>query len=172
MMPAGRFDRTSFGDAAHGAFAEEDDVHANGAGKGPEAFRHFQAQLEELADYARLYASAKKDALTSSIRRAALWMAIGLVAASVAVASVITATVLALLGLAQLIGQALGERLWAGYLITGGGFILLLAAGMVLALSTLQTRFRKQTVQKYERRHQAQRARFGHDASERPRTQA
>lgn len=170
-MPTGRFDRTSFGDAAQEAFHDDDPAHNNGAGKGPEAFRRLQAQLEELGDYARLYASAKKDALTSSFRRAALWMAVGLVAAAIAVSTVITATVLALLGLAQLIGEALGDRPWAGYLITGGGLLLLLAAGMLLALTTLQSRFRKQTVQKYERRHQAQRARFGHDASKPSRPQ-
>ncbi len=170
-MPTGRFDRTNFGDAAHGAFGSDDPAHENGAAKGPEAFRRFQSQLEELGDYARLYASAKKDALTSSVRRAALWMVIGVVAAAIAIATVITATVLALLGLAQLIGEALGDRPWAGYLITGGGLLLLLAIGMLFALTTLQSRFRKQTVQKYERRHQAQQARHGHDGSERSRRQ-
>jgi hypothetical protein len=167
MMPAGRFDRTSFGDAAHGTFGSDDPAHENGTAKGPEVFRRFQSQLEELGDYARLYASAKKDALTSSVRRAALWVAVSLVAAAIAVSTVITATVLALLGLAQLIGEALGDRPWAGYLITGGGLLLLLAIGMLVALTTLQSKFRKQTVQKYERRHQAQRARFGHDESQR-----
>jgi hypothetical protein len=166
MMPTSRFDRTSFGNSAKDSFGE-DGPPENGAGKGPEAFRQLQAQLEELADYARLYVSAKKDAITCSLRRAAVWAAIGVVAASVAVTTVITSTVLTMIGLSQLIGEALGDRPWAGYLITGGGLILLLAVGTLIALTTLQSRFRKQTVQKYERRHQAQRNRFGHDASER-----
>lgn len=169
-MPASRFDRTNFGDAGNGGF--DDSPDANGSAKGPEAFRRLQSQLEELGDYARLYASAKKDALSSSLRRAALWAAVGLVAGSIAVTSVIAATVLALLGLAQLLGEALGERPWAGYLITGGGLLLLLASGMFITLLILQSRFRKQTVQKYERRHQAQRARVGQDASQRSRPQA
>ncbi len=170
-MPAGRFDRTNFGDAAYSAFGSDDPEHENGTAKGPEAFRRLQSQLEELSDHARLYASAKKDALTSSVRRAALWMVIGAVAAAIAVSIVVTATVFALLGLAQLIGEALGDLPWAGYLITGGGLLLLLAIGMLVALTWLQSRFRKQTVQKYERRHQAQRARYGHDERARSRRQ-
>jgi len=171
MMPSNRFDRTDFaGTAEREPFA--DPAHEDGSAKGPEAFRHLQSQLEELGDYARLYASAKKDALTSSIRRAALWAAAGFIAAAIAVSTVVTATVLTLMGLAQLIGEALGDRLWAGYLLTGGGLLALLAIGVLVALTTLQTKFRQQTVKKYESRHKAQRARFGHDETERSRAKA
>lgn len=166
-MPASRFDRTNFGDTSQREVGEEDATQANGSTRGPEAFRRLQSQLEELGDYARLYASAKKDALTSSLRRTLLWATVGVVAASIAVTTVIMATVLAMLGLAQLLGEALGDRLWAGYLIVGGGLLLLLAVSVVMAFTMLQSRFRKQTVQKYERQRQVQRARFGHDANER-----
>lgn len=160
MMPTNRFDRTSFA-------GSEDSPPENGSGKGPEAFRRFQLQLEELGEYARLYVAAKKDAMTSSLRRAALWAAAGLVAASIAVTSVITATVLAMLGLAQLIATGLGDRVWAGNLILGGGLLFTLGLGIFLAVYLLQSKFRKQTVQRYESRHQAQRARFGRDVRQR-----
>lgn len=166
-MPTSRFDRTNFGESSQSAYGEEEPPRTNGSAKGPEAFRHLYSQLEELGDYARLYASAKKDALTSSVRRLALWAALGIVVASIAVTAVVTATVLAMVGLAQLLGEAFGDRLWAGYLVSGGGLLVALVVGLLLAMKLLDSKFRKQTVQKYERRHQAQRARFGHDASER-----
>jgi hypothetical protein len=170
MMPTSRFDRTEFTGAAEGE-PYADPAPEDGSAKGPEAFRHLQSQLEELADYARLYASAKKDALTSSVRRAALWAATGVIAATIAVSTVVTATVLTLVGLAQFLGEALGDRLWAGYLLTGGGFLILLAIGVWVTLTTLQSKFRQQTVKKYESRHNAQRARFEHDETTRSRAQ-
>jgi hypothetical protein len=164
-MPTNRFDRTSFDPAS-----EEESSRVNGAAKGPDAFRQFQLQLEELGEYARLYASAKRDALTSVVRRAAMWAAVAALAGSIAVATVITATVLAMIGLSQLLGQLLGDRPWAGYLVVGGGLLLVLAITTFAVMKSLDSKFRKQTVQKYERRHQAQRTRFGHDATGRPRS--
>ncbi len=162
-MPTNRFDRTSFsGQSAR----NEPDGPENHTPKGPEAFRQFQAQLEELDEYAKLYASAKRDALALLVRRAAFWSAAALVAASVAVTAVVTATVLAMLGLTQLLSEVLGNRAWAGNLILGGGLLLTLSLGLATMFVLLQSKFRKQTVQKYERRHQAQRARFGHDVRE------
>jgi membrane protein implicated in regulation of membrane protease activity len=84
----------------------------------------------------------------------------------------ITAAVLALLGLAQWIGDALGDRLWAGYLIVGWGLLLLVAAGLAAAMVYLQRRFRTQTVNKYDKRRRNQRARFGHDLGQQARGEA
>lgn len=132
---------------------------------GPEAFRRLQSQLEELAEYAKLYASARKDAIVATVRNLALLAVAGILALLIGSAMLITAAVIGLIGLAQLIGVALGDRLWAGYLVTGFGLLALVAIAVAVALVVLQRRFRKQTVDKYVKRHKSQRARFGHDVA-------
>jgi hypothetical protein len=151
---ANRFDRTA-------DMPDEPDT-LNDSG-GPEAFGRLQSQLEELAEYARLYVSAKKDAILATVRKLALFAVAGILAFLIGSALLVTAAVIALLGLAQLIGAALGDRLWAGYLITGFGLLALVAIVLAVAIFAMQRRFRKQTVEKYAKRHKSQRARFGHD---------
>lgn len=164
-MPVNRFDRTSY------AEQPENDAHEHQPlnGHGPEAVRRLQRQLEELGEYARLYASAKKDGIIATIRGAVLWAIVGLTAAAIGLSVLVTAAVLTMLGLAQLIGEALDGQLWAGYLIAGGGLLLLVLAVLVGGVIFLQARFRKQTVKRYAKRHQDQQTRFGHDATERSR---
>ncbi len=158
---ANRFDRT--------AQRPDDDPEPapdDAPAGGPEALGRLQAQLEEMAEYARLYASARKDAIVAALRKVALLAAAGIVALLIVTATLVTAAVIALLGLAQLIGAALGDRLWAGYLITGFGLLALVALGLAVSIFAMQRRFHKQTLEKYARRHQAQRARFGHDVGQ------
>jgi hypothetical protein len=156
-MAVNRFDRTAYTD---GGPDSKDSATIEG---GPEAVRRLQSQLEELGEYARLYVSAKKDATLASVRKFALLGLAGVAAFAVFCAMLLTAAVFALLGLAQLIGDALGDRLWAGYLIVGWGMLFLVAAGLAAAVVFLQRRFRTQTVNKYDKRRRIQRARFGHD---------
>jgi len=155
-----RFDRT-----AH-AGPEIPDPSAAEGGTGPEALRRLQAQLEELSEYARLYAAARKDAILASTRNVALWAAAGVVGLVVVSAALVTAAVLGLVGLAQIIGIALGDRLWAGYLITGFGLLLIVALSFAAMIVQVRRRFRKQLVDKYAKRHASQRARFGHDVAQ------
>lgn len=156
-MPTNRFDRTAYGDSP------PDPSDDNSREGGPEAIRRLQAQLEALGDYARFYASAKKDSLVASARKLALLGLAGLAAFAVFCTMLMTAAVFALLGLAQLIGEAVGDRPWAGYMIVGFGLLILVAMGLLTAVVVLQRRFRTQTVKKYAKRHQTQTARFGHD---------
>jgi hypothetical protein len=156
-MPVNRFDRTAYADSTSDS---SDEPAPEG---GPEAVRRLQAQLAELADYARFYASAKKDAILAGVRKVALLGLAGLAAFVVFCTMLVTAAVLALLGLAQLIGETLGDRLWAGYLIVGLGLLIGVAIGLLTAIIFLQRRFRTQTVNKYAKRRQSQSARFGHD---------
>jgi hypothetical protein len=158
-MPVNRFDRTAYGESEGDPSNQGDaDDFAN---HGPEAVRRLRAQLEELGDYARLYFSARKDALLAQLRKAALWVLAGVAAFSVLCAMLITATVMALLGLAQVIGVGLGDRLWAGYLIVGFGLLLIAATSLAFSIRYVQRRFHQQTVKKYAQRHQAQRTRHG-----------
>jgi hypothetical protein len=167
MMAVNRFDLTAYADGA--SSGDSDDAAAEG---GPEAVRRLQAQLVELGEYARFYASAKKDAILASARKWALLGLAGVAAFAILCTMLITAVVLALLGVAQGIGDALGDRLWAGYLIVGWGLLLLVAAGFAAAMFYLQRRFRTQTVNKYDKRRRNQRARFGHDLRQQARGEA
>ena len=168
-MPTNRFDRTAYSDASEpdredsGADSFGDDVDDHG----PEALRRLRQQLAELGDYARLFVEAKKDAMLVTLRKLALWGVAGIVAVSVLCTMLITATVLGMIGLAQLIALALGDRLWAGNLIVGFGLILLVALGWFVTMGLVQRRFHKKTVKKYAKRHQAQRSQYGHDVESR-----
>jgi hypothetical protein len=162
-MPVNRFDRTAYGEPPESdpSFdeTEQDELDQGG----PEALRRLQAQLGELADYARQYFSARKDALLANVRKCALWAMAGIVGFAILCTMLITATVLGMLGLAQIIGIGLGDRLWAGYLIVGFGLLLVVALGLVISIRFVQRRFHRLTVNKYAKRHQTQRARRGHD---------
>ncbi len=162
-MPVNRFDRTydDSPDPESGSSESPfDEQHTQG---GPEALRRLQAQLGDLGDYARLYFAARKDAVLASVRKLALWAMAGIVGFAILCTMLITATVLGMLGLAQIVGIGLGDRPWAGYLIVGFGLLMLVAAGLTISIRLLQRRFRKQTVNKYAKRHPTQQARPGHD---------
>jgi hypothetical protein len=132
---------------------------------GPEAVRRLQAQLEELADYVRLYLSARGDALVARLRALALGLVAGLVALAVLVALVATAAAIGMLGLADLIGESIG-RPWAGYVITGFGFLAICGLGVAAGIAILRRGYRRRTVRKYAGRHAQERQRFGRDAAQ------
>ncbi len=160
-MPVNRFDRTASGDDAD---PEETDKGFDRGG--PEAVHRLQAQLEELGEHARMYVQARKDAMLATSRKLVLWALAGIIGFAVLCTMLITATVLGMTGLAQVIGVGLGDRAWAGNLIAGFGLLLLVAVGLVVSIRLVQSRFHKQTVKKYAQRHQAQRSRFGHDVGQ------
>jgi hypothetical protein len=166
-MPMNRFD-ASPGDAPEsaadaGTDAGTDDDSPRG---GPEAVERLHAQLAELVEYGRLYLSARADAIVASLRRLGLWLLIGAVGLVVAFAMLTAAAVIGLLGIADLLGQVLGERPWAGYVVTGFGLLAICALGLFAVMLVLRRSFRNKTVKKYARRHSEQRARFGHDAAQ------
>jgi hypothetical protein len=132
---------------------------------GPEAIGRLERQFEELVEYLRLYFAARQDALRAALRRWALWLIALAAGLAVLVAAVGAAAVIAILGLAQLVGQSLGDRPWAGYVVTGTGLLAILAAVLAVAMTVLARRFRNKTVEKYARRHREHRARFGRDAA-------
>lgn len=162
-MPVNRFD-SSPSDASQSATdSGADDESLRG---GPEAIERLHAQFEELVDYVRLYLSARADALVASLRRLGLWLVVGAVGLVVTFAMLTAAAVIGILGIADLVGQALGERPWAGYVVTGFGLLAIVALGLLAAVLVLRRSFRNQTVEKYARRHREQRTRFGHDAAQ------
>jgi hypothetical protein len=163
-MPIQEVDHSPAGDAPRAETQRVDGA----AGGGPEAVSRLERQFEEFLEYLRLYAAARGDALVATLRRLGLRLAVAAMGLVVLSATVGAAAVLAILGLAQLIGQALGDRLWAGYLITGIGVLAILAAVLAVGMFVMSRRFRNRTVEKYARRHREHEARFGRAAARQP----
>jgi len=159
-MPVNRIDPPPAGSARS---PDHDDDAPRG---GPEAVERLHRQAEELGEYVRHYFAARGDSIRAVLRKFGLWLVAAIVALTVLVAMLSTAAVIAVLGVAQLAGQALGDRPWAGYLVTGLGLLAIAAVVLFTVIVILRRRFRKDTVEKYARRHRQQKARFGHDVAE------
>lgn len=128
------------------------------------------ARWAEVKEYLGYFLATKVDALRLSIRQAIFYAALGVIGLLAAVAGVVTAVVLLLIGAAHLISVLLGGRQWAGELIVGATVIGSIALATFIVLSKLTRTSRTQTVKKYESRKRQQRLRFGHDVSDRAAT--
>ncbi len=117
---------------------------------GPAAFQRLIDDAAELREEVGLLWSAKVDAVRLSLRRLILLVVLGLLAAVVGAASLITCTVLLLLGIAGGLGE-LFDRLWLGNLATGGILIAGTALCVYLIVRGMTRRSREATVQKYEK---------------------
>jgi len=143
-----------------GAVDESDDARS-----GPAAIHDLQRQYDELREYVGLYLSARIDAIRAAARRTVLSLVTGALVLLVAGSALITATVIGILGIAELIGHLLGDRLWAGYLITGFGLLLIVGLALLVVSSNLKRTSRERTIRKYAKRRQEQRAHFGRDVA-------
>ena len=132
-----------------------------------DALRDAMAQIGELREYAVHYLAARFDVLKLSVRNAVLWIAIGILAILAGVAVVVTAIVIACVGLAQAIAAMLGGRMWAGNLIVGIVLIAAIVVGIWLGMKRLFSASLTRTVERYERKLRRQRLERGHDAKER-----
>jgi hypothetical protein len=152
----------------------EGDFRAAGAvpGDRPGAEPHpLEPLLEQVAmarDFALHYVEAQRDAITSAVRRALLKAVLGLLAGLVGATLLITATVLLAIGLADLISIAADGRDWVGHLAIGGGILIIVGAAAAIYVNRALSSARKRTIEKYELRHTAQRAKYGEDVTQRP----
>ena len=76
---------------------------------------------------------------------AALILAAGLLALAVAGGFLVACVVLGVVGLAQLVGVALGDRPWAGNLITGFGLLTICTVATAIGMVLVNRRFRERT---------------------------
>jgi hypothetical protein len=128
-------------------------------------------RVGELKAYAAHFVAAKLDALKVTGRNIAVYAVLGVIGVLTAGTLVITAVVLAMRGLAEAIAAALGGRQWAGDLIVGFGFVLLLGLGVWIGMKILFKSLRQGTEKKYESKRRIQQAEFGHDVHDRARDQ-
>jgi hypothetical protein len=129
-----------------------------------EAFRESLRHFAEIREYAGYYITAKLDSLRLGIRNVIILAALGIVGLIAVAAVIVTAVVLALVGVAGALAKVLpaGSE-WAANLITGTLFLILLGIVVVIGVSRLTRASRLNTVEKYERRKRSQQTRFGHD---------
>lgn len=126
-------------------------------------------QFGELKDYAAYFLAAKADRIKLTLRNLGLYAALGAVGAIAGAALIITATVLLVQGLAQLINKPLPYALqpWLGNLLVGLLLLGLVGGGVYWTMNKVFGASRKRTVQKYENRRRQQSINYGHNVSER-----
>jgi hypothetical protein len=135
-----------------------------------EALKAAGRYFGELKSYAGDYVAAKLDGIKLSAKRAVILAGLGLVGLIVGGSILVTAAVLLLTGLANLLASAFNPpKPWFGQLIVG--FIVLAGAftGTWLMLRKLTGASKKATLQKYQAMHEQQRRDYGHDVAERSR---
>ncbi len=133
----------------------------------PQAVKEAFARFAELREFVAYYVSTRIDLVKLTIRRAGILAVLGIIALLAASTVVVTATVLVCIGLADMIGAALGRHAWAANLITGAAILAVIGVGGWIGVRWLMSSVRKQMVRKYELRRQKQRRDFGHDVKDR-----
>ena len=123
--------------------------------------------LAELREFALHYVAARKDQAQVAARRLLVLLGIVVFAGAAGITLLVTSAVLVLTGLAAVVGDALGSSAGIGQLVVGSGTLLAFCLMLWLGLAVRRRFARQQTRQKYERRHDAQRARFGADVAQR-----
>jgi hypothetical protein len=148
---------------------------AGAAGPSPaDALKDASTRLGELKEYVSLLVAAKVDGVKLTVRKIVFYAILGVVAAVIGVAMLVTAAVYVLSGLAGAIGELFPEpyEWWAGRLIVGvlvvGGTLV----GVLLLTKSLTGSSRKRTIDKYENRKRVERNLYGHDVADRARQQA
>jgi hypothetical protein len=141
---------------------ETDRASTDGQPKGPDAFVEALRHLGEAREYAEYLAAAEIDKFKLKLRKIAVLAAAGVVAGILGLSILISAAAILLQGIAQMIGEALGGRFWAGALITGGGILVVTALAAWLGLRFWQAAAFKSLKSRYEYRKRKQRAQFGH----------
>jgi len=135
-----------------------------------EALNSAGKYLGELKAYAGNLVAAKLDGIKLSVKRLVIFAGLGIVGLIIGGTVLVTAAVLLLNGLANLVAAAFNPpKPWFGQLIVG--FIVLAAAlaGTWFVLKRLTGASKEQTVRKYQAMHEQQRREYGHDVTERSR---
>jgi hypothetical protein len=126
-----------------------------------------KAALAELREYADYYLAARVDGVKASVRRIAALAIVGVLAAVVLLSALAASTVLVITGMARGLAVLAGGRVWLGELAVGGAILVLFTIAVAGGLRLWSASQRRKTQQKYERRRNEQRARFGRDAAQR-----
>jgi len=165
-----RFDTSSSSTTPKTEHASSSPPTGNGQSPPPtDALKDALGHLGELRAYATHYLVAKADRIKLSIRNLGVYAALGVLGLIIGSATIATAVVLLLVGIAGGLSALMDAGLWAGSLIVGGVIVLGLVGAMIWFLKWFPKATRARTVQKYEDKRRQQQADFGHDVHERAR---
>lgn len=128
-----------------------------------DALRDALARLAQLREFVAYYIAVRIDIFKSLIRNAGIYAAVAVLALVGGAATIVTAVVLLLLGIAGAFAQLFPTHPWLGQIITAAIFLCVVAGGAVVGMKLLTSWFRRNTVRNYERRQSRQRQQFGSD---------
>jgi energy-converting hydrogenase Eha subunit H len=137
---------------------------------GPHPLEPLLANVKELRRHASHYVQASADSFRMTVRQVAVRAVLAILAGIVGAAVLITAAVFVLSGAAGGLGEAFGNRAWAGQLTVGLTTLLMIALGCWLGVRKITASSRQKTVQKYEQRHYEEQAHVDSDAAARIRS--
>src|SRR5687767_9373499 len=129
-------------------------------------FKAAQRRLQELQEYVSYFISAKTDSIKLTVVNGVIYAALGVVGLFAGATLVVTAVVLACIGVAGALAALFGNRPWLGNLITGVLLLGILGAAVVIGLKKLTGASKERTLKKYAARQQQQRAKFGADVEQ------
>lgn len=131
-----------------------------------DAWANVGKHWQEFRTYLGHYLSVQMDRLVLSLKMMVLFAALGMLVLIGLGAMLVTAAVQICTGIAQLIGDALGGRMWAGYLITGAAIWIAVLAVAIIGINSLMAKSRKATMEKYEQKRAQERVEVGHDVEQ------
>jgi hypothetical protein len=117
-----------------------------------QAISDARARLTELGDHLGHFVQAQADVLRAMARRAVVVAVLGFGALIVFVSAAATAVVLLLSGIAGVVGELVGERVWLGNMITAA--VLFTAAILIIHFKLARSRTARiqEWMEKYEGR--------------------
>ncbi|MDX1386733.1 MAG: hypothetical protein R3257_04025 [bacterium] len=123
--------------------------------------------MAELGAYLTSYLEAQRDRIKLGLRDA-IW-GLGLLPLLLLFVSgvVLTGIVFFLYGAAEGLGKLLEGQEWLGYLVLGGGLILITGLTVLYTFTLQRKRSLKKQMKQYERELAEQRKQFGYDAETR-----
>jgi hypothetical protein len=122
--------------------------------------------VSELQAYALHLVTAKVDGMQHVVRQIATWAAVGIVGLIAAAGVLVTAVVLFILGVAQGLAIAFGDRIWLGNAVTGLGLVVLTAVILLIGIRRQQRKSYNQRRQAYAERQLQQQVAFGRNVAD------
>src|SRR5258706_7451939 len=148
--------------------ASSPDVREDGNTGNPAttAAKSIPKYLAELKAYAFYFLSAELDGFKATGRTIVVYAALGVIGLLVATGIIFTAAFLLLSGLANLLGELFGHRIWLGQIIVAVLVLGGIGVGTWIGLKKFMGASRLETEQEYDAKRKQQRADLRHDLHE------
>jgi hypothetical protein len=137
----------------------------------PNDWQRLKQQSGELVEYLAYYLHAKADGLKLTGRKVLWRIELEVVGILVVAGVLLVGITLVFIGIAQGFAQLFASQPWLGPVFAGLLLLGCIGGGGWWFHRTVEMKSFQETVQKYEQRKQQQRARFGHDVTERAKTE-